>query len=137
MAEDLGSAAKESGTVTRIPFSLAQESRIRSLASWLEFLGWAYLVLTAFDIITMVASRSIGPLFSALLKVIIGTWALQAARAFRTVATTDVADQDYLVLGFRKLRSIFLLQSILVIVSLALVFSVFMIIFLLGMTTRH
>jgi len=136
MSEDLGSTAKDSGPLTRIPFSLAQESRIRSLASWLEFLGWAYLVLTAFDIITMVASRNIGPLFSALLKVFIGTWALQAARAFRTVATTDVADQDYLVLGFRKLRSIFLLQSILVIVSLALVFSVFMIIFLLGMT-RH
>ncbi|HEV3121866.1 MAG TPA: hypothetical protein VGY53_08195 [Isosphaeraceae bacterium] len=106
------------------------------MADWLGFLGWAYIVLTAFDIIAMIAARSIQPIFGALIKICVGTWAIQAARAFRSVATTDVADQDYLVLGFRKLRSIFLLQSILVIVSLALVFTVFLVVFLLMMTRR-
>jgi hypothetical protein len=45
----------------------------------------------------------------------------QAASAFKNVATTDVADQAYLVQGFSKLRNVFLLQSILILLALAFV----------------
>ncbi len=40
------------------------------------------------------------------------------------MATTDVADQAYLVQGFTKLRSIFLLQGVLVLVGLAFLVAV-------------
>ena len=65
--------------------------------------------------------RNLGQVFNVILHVAIATWSLQASRAFKNVATTDVADQAYLVEGFRKLRSIFLLQGLLIIVGLAFV----------------
>ena len=65
----------------------------------------------------------------------IAAWSLQAARAFKNVATTDVADQAYLVQGFTKLRSIFLLQGILIIVALAFVAAVVLFLVLHGAGT--
>ena len=44
----------------------------------------------------------------------------RAGSAFRQVSATDEADQRHLVEGFGHLRRVFLLQSILVIVVLAL-----------------
>ncbi len=49
---------------------------------------------------------------------------IQAAKAFKSVAITDVADQAYLVEGFTKLRSIFLLQGLLIVVGMAFVAAV-------------
>jgi hypothetical protein len=51
---------------------------------------------------------------------LIGLWIYQAGTAFRQVATTDTADQRHLMEGFRLLRRVFLLESVLVIVVLTM-----------------
>jgi len=66
----------------------------------------------------------------------VGTWSLQAATAFKNVATTDVADQAYLVQGFTKLRSIFLLQGLLILVGMAFVTAVLIFLLVHAVRTR-
>ena len=68
--------------------------------------------------------RNGGQVFSVIVHAAIAGWSLQAASAFRAVATTDVADQAYLMQGFTKLRSIFLLQGVLILIVLAFIVAV-------------
>lgn len=112
--------ASESG-VARIPFTAGQEATVRSLAFWLKLTGWIHIVLSAFDLLNMFATRNAGGLFSALIKILVGTWCLQASRAFHKVATSDDADQSNLMVAFGKLRVLFLLQAMMVILALVLV----------------
>ena len=113
------------GELSRIPFTAAAEGQIKSLSFWLAVVGWLNIIAAVGDIINLVLpQRNLGQIFNLILHVAIASWSLQAARAFKGVATTDVADQAYLVQGFTKLRSIFLLQGILIIVALAFVAAV-------------
>ena len=80
----------------------------------------------------MLPHRNVGQIVNLILHIAIATWSLQAARAFKSVATTDVADQAYLVQGFTKLRSIFLLQGVLILVGLAFVTAVLLFLVLHG-----
>ncbi len=63
---------------------------------------------------------------------ICGILSIQAASYFHKVATTDDADQEHIVNAFRKLRVVYLMLSIWIIVSLVFVFAaiLFMIVFL-------
>ena len=111
--------ASGSGGLSRIPFTVAAENQLKSLSSWLTVVGWVNAFAAVGDIIDMLTQRNGGQLVNLLLHVGIATWSLGAARAFKNVATTDVADQAYLVQGFAKLRYIFLLQGVLILVGLA------------------
>jgi hypothetical protein len=137
MSEGLGTPPSQSTSLARIPFTAAQEARIRSLSRWLTVLGWIYIGLVVLQVLGMLGTRNGGSIFGAVVQLFIGVWAIRAGEAFRKVADTDVADQDNLLLGFRKLRNIFLLQAILVMVSLALVFSFLFIAIVLAVARPH
>jgi hypothetical protein len=125
------------GELSRIPFTAAAEGQIKSLSFWLAVVGWLNIIAAAGDILNLIMPhRNLGQIFNLILHVALASWSLQAARAFKSVATTDVADQAYLVQGFTKLRSIFLLQGILIIVSLAFVAAVVLFLVLHGAGAR-
>jgi hypothetical protein len=110
----------ESSGLSRIPFTIEAENQIKSLSFWLTIVGWLNFVGAVIDLANMVwPSWNLGQIVNLGLHIAVGVWALQAARAFQDVATTDVADQAYLVQGFTKLRSIFLLQGVLILVVVA------------------
>ena len=100
-------------------------------------IGWLNVVAAVGAFFNLVQPQgNLGQMVNLILHIAIATWSLQAARAFQSVATTDVADQAYLVRGFTKLRSIFLLQGILIIVGLAFVSAVVLFLVLHGAGTR-
>src|SRR5262245_15254382 len=116
----------ESGGLSRIPFTLEAEGQIKSLSFWLTVVGWLNIAAAVIDAVNMVfPGRTLGcQLIALLLHAAVAAWSLQAAGAFKNVATTDVADQSYLVQGFAKLRSIFLLQGVIILVGMAFVAAV-------------
>jgi hypothetical protein len=125
------------GGLSRIPFTVEAEKQIESLSYWLKILGWLSIVAGILGLLNLLTSgRNFGHVFNAILQVIIGVWSLQAAEAFKKVATTDEADQAYLVEGFSKLRGIFLVQGVLILVGLAFVVAVFLFVLSFGTNLR-
>jgi hypothetical protein len=122
----------ESGGLSRIPFTAAAENQIKSLSSWLKIVGWLSAFLGGIDILTMIQQRNPGQLADLIIHIAVAIWALQASQAFKSVALTDVADQAYLVQGFAKLRSLFLLQGIMLLVGLAFIAAVLLFVVLHG-----
>ena len=112
------------GGLSRIPFTVAAENQIKSLSFWLTIVGWLNAIAAVGEISTLVLQRNFDQIINLILHIAVATWSLQAAKAFKSVATTDVADQAYLVQGFTKLRSLFLLQGVLALVGLAFVAAV-------------
>jgi hypothetical protein len=126
-----------SAGLSRIPFTLAAENQLKSLSFWLTIVGWISVIGGVADLLSLVLpSRNIGHLFNAVIQLALGGWSLEAARAFKNVATTDVADQAYLVQGFRKLRSIFLIQGVMILVGMAFLAAVLLFLVLVGINTR-
>jgi hypothetical protein len=127
----------EASGLSRIPFTIAAENQIKTLSFWLTIFGWLNLAAAVIDLVSMVwPSWNLGQLVNLILHVAIGSWALQAAGAFTNVATTDVADQAYLVRGFGKLRSIFLLQGVIILVGMAFLAAALVLLVLLASSTR-
>jgi hypothetical protein len=119
--------------LARIPFSVESEGHIKGLALWLAVVGWLSLAAGVVDLINLaLPARNVGHAANAVIHLLIGIWSLQAATAFRNVATTDTADQAYLVAGLTKLRGIFLLQGILILVGLAFLAAVCLFLLLHG-----
>jgi hypothetical protein len=132
-----GESAPEVGGLRRIPFSAEAEKQITALSFWLGLMGWLGVLAGVIDVLNIVlSSRNFGNIFNAILHVVIGVWCLQAAAAFKKVATTDVADQAYLLEGFSKLRRIFLVQGILILVALAFVAAVLLFVIVYGVNAR-
>jgi hypothetical protein len=125
------------GELSRIPFSAEAEGQIKSLSFWLAVVGWLNVIAAVGDFVNLVLpQRNLGLIFNLILHLAVATWSLQASRAFKSVATTDVADQAYLVQGFTGLRSIFLLQGVLIIVALAFVTAVVLFLVVYGVAAR-
>jgi hypothetical protein len=123
--------------LSRIPFTIAAEQQINSLSFWIIIVGWLNIVAGVADLVNLALStRNAGHIFGAILHLVLGAWSLQAAAAFKKVATTDVADQAYLVEGFTKLRSIFLVQGILILVGMAFLAAVLLFLVIVGVNTR-
>jgi hypothetical protein len=132
-----GESAPERAGLRRIPFSAEAVKQITALSFWLNVLGWLGILAGGFGILNLVlSSRNFGSIFNVILQVVIGVWCLQAAASFKKVATTDVADQAYLLEGFSKLRSIFLVQGILILVGLAFVAAVLLFVVVYGISAR-
>ncbi len=116
---------REEGGLSRIPFTPEAEAQLRRLSFWLGLVGWINVVAAALNVLNLLLpTRSTGHLFNAVINGLVGAWSLQAAQAFQSVATSDVADQAYLVRAFIKLRSIFLLQGLMVLIALAFALAV-------------
>jgi hypothetical protein len=123
--------------LSRIPFTVAAENQIKSLSFWLTIVGWLNVIAGVSDLLNLALStRNIGHVFNAILHLALGGWSLEAARAFKNVATTDVADQAFLVQGFSKLRSIFLIQGILILVGMAFAAAVLLFLLVVAVNTR-
>ena len=120
-----GETIQQSPGISRIPFTLTTEARIKSLSFWLTVSGWIGLVAGVSELITLITpARNPGQLGNAIVHILLATWCFQAATAFKKVAMSDKADQAYLVHGFYQLRKIFLLQGIFVLIGLAFVTAV-------------
>ena len=126
----------ESGGLSRIPFTVAAENQIKSLSFWLAVLGWINGIAAAVDLSNLVFQRNMGQVVNLIIHVAVATWALQASTSFKKVAVTDTADQAYLVQGFARLRSLFLLQGLLVIVALAFIAAALLFVVLLAAGTH-
>jgi hypothetical protein len=131
-----GESTPQTSGLSRIPFTIEAEKQIKALAFWLTILGWLGIVAGIFDVVNLVTSRNFAHIFNSVLHIVMGLWCLQAAEAFKKVATTDVADQAYLMTGFSKLRSIFWLQGIMIVVGLAFVAAVFLFLLFQGINAR-
>jgi steroid 5-alpha reductase family enzyme len=113
-------AASSEAPLNRIPFTPRAERSILELSKWMRIsavIGMIGGVLRA--VIAVMVRNDAGQLIGALVTFLIGLWSYQAATAFAAVATTDTADQRYLMQGFSLLRRVFLLQAVLVILGLA------------------
>jgi hypothetical protein len=132
-----GEFTTEKTGLSRIPFTVAAEAKIKSLSFWLNIVGWIGVAAGVLDLINLVTpARNAGQIFNAIIHFLMGYWCLQAAMAFKKVATTDEADQAYLVQGFSRLRSIFLLQGIMILVGLAFATAVLLFLLLHGGTVK-
>lgn len=107
----------------RIPFDASDERAIASGATWA--IVSAAVSIGSSLISVAIAGRPGGgqdgllsELIGLVITLVLGAWLLQAGLLFRKVATTDEADQRYLIAGFAKLRSYFRLVVILVILGL-------------------
>ena len=117
----------------RIPFSPDDEAKIASAANWGSIMAITSIVGGGLSlIITSMAASKLGDgaemfamvpaIIAEAFVLVINVWLLQACQAFRKVAVTDVADQAYLLAGFRKLRAYFLLQVVMILAMFGLAF---------------
>jgi hypothetical protein len=109
----------------RIPFTREDEERIASAGLWGIVVAVTSLASALIGAALSVMSRQGGEMFRGLLGLtlngILALWLLQASLAFRRVATTDEADEHYLLLGFSKLRGYFMMTGILIFIGFGLV----------------
>ncbi len=105
--------------LVRIPFTPRAEASILELSKWLRIsavIGMISGVLRV--VVSLMVRNDAGQLIGAVVTFLIGLWSYRAAGAFAAVATTDTADQRFLMQGFSLLRRVFLLQAVLVIIVL-------------------
>lgn len=128
--------APATAPLSRIPFTARDEQVLRSLSVWMKIAAVINLINGVVNAVNVVYPRlNPGKAIEAVVAILVGVWVWQAAGSFHKVATTDRADQDYLVEGFTRLRRVFLLQSILIIIALALVCAL-LLLFVLAMLAR-
>lgn len=117
-----GSNATSANTpLSRIPFTPRAEASILELAKWMRISAVIGMIGAAAKVVIALFVRNdIGQLIGAVVTFLIAFWSYQAAGSFASVATTDTADQRYLIEGFALLRRVFLLQAVLVIIGLGI-----------------
>jgi hypothetical protein len=105
--------------LSRIPFTPRAEASILELSKWMRISGIIGMIGGVLRVVVALGVRNdAGQLIGAVVTFLVGLWSYQAAKAFAAVATTDTADQRYLMEGFSLLRRVFLLQAALVIIGL-------------------
>jgi uncharacterized membrane protein len=123
--------------LSRIPFTRADEEKLKSLATWMTIYGIFMAVGAAYALSLFVVGAINGQIhWPILVQSIVGGlvagWALQGAAAFRQVVTTDVADQDAIVTGLRKLYALFLLKALYILVGILLPIAVLLAVLVLS-----
>lgn len=123
--------------LSRIPFTKGDEENLKSLSRWMSIygifmaIGAAYaLILFVVGVINQQFNWAI--LAQSIIAGLLAGWSLQGAAAFQQVVTTDVADQDAIVTGLRKLYSLFLLKAIYILVGILLPIAVLLALIVLG-----
>jgi hypothetical protein len=107
-----------------IPFAKEDEERIASVGVWGVIAAVTSIGSTVLSAVVALMGKGASALFTQVIAVtlnlILGIWLLQASSAFSKVATTDEADQHYLLLGFAKLRAYFMMTGIIIIIAVSL-----------------
>ncbi len=111
--------------LSRIPFTRTDEDRIGELSRWMHLYGLLILVAAVYMtvlFITNAMSQRVhwAMLMEVLLAGMIAYWALSGAFAFQKVVTSDTSDQEHLVTGLRKLRSLILLKAIFMLIGIVM-----------------
>ena len=115
-------ATNAEAPLSRIPFTPRAEASILSLSKWMRISAVIGMIASVAKVlIALVIRNDIGQLIGAVVTFLIAWWSYQAAGAFAAIATTDTADQRYLMEGFSLLRRVFLMQAVLVIIGLGAV----------------
>lgn len=119
-----------------IPFSEEDEGKMKSAATWGMIVAITSIIGAGISLIGTASSMADLPeelrklamsvmvpgMLIEAFYLTINVFLLQACRAIRKVATTNEADQAYLLAAFRKLRLYFMVQVIMVLVGLGLGF---------------
>jgi len=114
---------------SRIPFQREDEERIASAAIWGMIVAVTSIATSLLDVALKLIQGPglqligilVGSSISLAITIVLGIFLFQASAAFHKVATTDEADEHYLLEGFQKLRLYFKVMGILLIVLLCLV----------------
>lgn len=109
----------------RIPFSKEDEERIASAALWGMIVALGSIASSVLSLVLAIArtpqpTQIVSQLISLTITALLGIWLYQASVAFRQVARSDLADQHYLLEGFRKLRAYFMTTGILIIIAMVI-----------------
>ena len=127
-------------SLARIPFTQEDEGIIRSLGGWMLFIAILHFIggglfgicgcCGAFGAVAQLATLGLSGIvlmLQVLLLVLLsaawigqGVLMVQARTAFRGVADTDHADQQFLAEAFKKMKSVFMVEVILGILYLVL-----------------
>ncbi len=104
-------------------FDISENETISGLSGWMGFVGIVLIVLGILQCIGGLLSLPYGilTLGQGVCLLMIGIWTWRASRSFRMIVTTDGSDITLLMDALRKLRSVYTLQGILLIILLALV----------------
>ena len=121
---DVEQSTPEVSSLSRIPFSKEDEADIEALAWWLRASGIVTAVTVIFGVAEMVRTTNFSNVIGLMIMMACAVLSIQAASHFHKVATTDVADQDHILGGFRKLRLAYLLLSIWIIIGLVFICAV-------------
>ncbi len=112
----------------RIPFSRQDEARIQSAARWGGIAAVSSVSASLLDLIIKIAHGHglglagiiAGSSVGLTITFILALYLYRASVAFRKVATTDEADEHYLLEGFEELRRHFKVMGILLIIVTSL-----------------
>jgi hypothetical protein len=114
----------------RIPFSAADERAITGLTVWCRIVGVINIIIALGTATLTLLPMIRAGIFSLLVVLIVvlrdgallllGLFLLQAAKPLRKMATTDVADKQYLVAGTMALTKYFNLTGVLMVLTVAL-----------------
>jgi|GEM_PF-2931802 hypothetical protein len=114
----------------RINFSQRDEQKISSLANWATLIAVVSVVSGVLETGTKLLTNGgegaqlIGTLLGAMLglgiALLLSVFLYQAGQSFRLMATTDGADEHYLIQGFDKLRAYFMAMGIILIIVLSI-----------------
>lgn len=126
--------------IDAIPFDQSELSNIAAMATLMTVAGVITILSGLLGIVSGIVglavsgvgpAQALGNLCGAALVLLVytalGVWLILAGNAFRRVVRTDEADQAFLVTGLRQLRNVFLLKSVLIILSLVAICAVFVI----------
>ncbi len=100
----------------RIPFLEEDERRIASAAFWGVIVSLASLATAAIHLASIARGMAFGSSLVSVVypcvQIVLNVWLLRASLAFRKVGAGSHGDRARLLVGFRRLRSFFILQVI-------------------------
>ncbi len=121
---DLNQVSQLPGHVPREhEFDIADNEVFNGLAGWMAFVGIVLAVLGGLYGLVGLLSLPFGLLAvgEGVCLLLMGLWLFSASRSFKQIVTTEGMDMTLLMHAIRKLRSVFTLWGVLLIIALALI----------------
>jgi hypothetical protein len=107
--------------LSRIPFTARAEASILELSKWMHISGVIGIVASVLKLcVALFIGHGLGAYIGAVVTFLVGYWSYQAGNAFGSMASSDSADQRYLMDGFGLLRRVFLLQAAMILLAFGL-----------------
>ncbi len=103
-------------------FDITDNEVFSGLAGWMGFVGVVFGILGGLYSLLGLLALPMGILAvgEGICLLMMGIWMFSASRSFKQIVTTEGMDMTLLMLAMRKLRSVFTLWGILLIIALVL-----------------